>query len=81
MLEYVTLEVEELQEAMEAFQEEMAQFNARQEAFAVEMARQRLHSSSKDGIWTPGVRRSSNSRRRPIGDIARLHSLWRQLRS
>ena len=40
MLEDVTLEVEELQEAMSAFQEEMAQFNARQEAFAEEMARQ-----------------------------------------
>ena len=41
VLEDVTPEVEELQEAMGAFQEEMAQFNARQEAFAEEMARQK----------------------------------------
>ena len=42
MLKDVTPEVEELQEAMSAFQEEMAQFNARQEAFAEEMARQNV---------------------------------------
>ena len=41
MLKDVTPEVEELQEAMGAFQEEMARFHARQEAFAEEMARQR----------------------------------------
>ena len=41
MLEDVTPEVEQLQEAMGAFQEEMAQFNARQESFAEEMARQK----------------------------------------
>ena len=41
MLEDVTPEVEQLQEAMGAFQEEMAQFNARQEAFAEEMTRQK----------------------------------------
>ena len=41
LLEDATPEVEQLQEAMWAFQEEMAQFNARQESFAKEMARQK----------------------------------------
>ena len=41
LLEDVTPEVEQLQEAMGAFQEEMAQFNARHESFAEEMARQK----------------------------------------
>ena len=42
MLEDVTPEVEELQEAISTFQEEMAQLHARQEAFAEEMARQKV---------------------------------------
>ena len=40
-LEETTPEVEQLQEEIGAFQEEMVQFNARQESFAEEMARQR----------------------------------------
>ena len=34
-------EVEQLQETMGVFQEEMAQFNARQESFAEEIVRQK----------------------------------------
>ena len=39
VLEDVVPEVEQLQETMGVFQEEMAQFNARQESFAQEMAK------------------------------------------
>ena len=41
VLEDVVPEVEQLQETMWVFQEEMAQFNARQESFAQEMAKQK----------------------------------------
>ena len=41
VLEEVVTEVEQLQETMGVFQEVMAQFNAWQESFAQEMAKQR----------------------------------------
>ena len=41
MIEEVVPEVEQLQETMGVFQEEMTQFNAREESFAQEMARQK----------------------------------------
>ena len=41
MIEEVVPKVEQLQETMEAFQEEMAQFNARQESFAEEVVSQK----------------------------------------
>ena len=41
MIEEVVPEVEQLQETMGVFQEEMAQFNARQEFFAEEIVRQK----------------------------------------
>ena len=41
VLEDVVPEVEQLQETMGVFQEEMAQFNARQESFAQKMAKQK----------------------------------------
>ena len=41
VLEDVVPEVEQLEETMGVFQEEMAQFNARQESFAQEMAKQK----------------------------------------
>ena len=47
VLEDVAPEVEELQETMSAFQEELAQFNARQEAFAEEMAKQRREMNAR----------------------------------
>ena len=40
MIEEVVPEVEQLQETMGVFQEETAQFNARQESFAEEIVRQ-----------------------------------------
>ena len=41
MIEEVVPEVEQLQETMGVFQEEMAQFNSRQESFAEEIVRQK----------------------------------------
>ena len=41
VLEKVVPEMQQLQETMGVFQEEMAQFNARQESFTQEMAKQR----------------------------------------
>ena len=40
-MEDVVLEVEQLQETMEVFQEEMAQFNTKQESFTGEISRQK----------------------------------------